>query len=340
MITLSNSVSASSLLQRGKTIFDEVRAGRFEHEWCKLVLVDQTTGDRLAVMVSCDALKLPVRTEVGGQTLEDAHTRVNVDAFTQQEIADELGAVLLTPKLVDEIYRASAKLSPSPRKPDAQMASTAEMIRHSLSVDAKAAAKGASAPPALANVGKDWVISKKVFVQSAIDKNRSVNYGWLGTGGDRSVTGLPIIQSEGSAHTAGREGELGHTDYSQVARFAHRGATFNETPVDLALVYTGSAPGTSLVSHEGPLPAARLPQVSGAPPLPPGPPPGPPPEPPPLLPPPVPVVAAAVGGGTGTALAGGILGGGVGYVAAGPVGAAIGAAVGSLLALAGRPRRA
>lgn len=329
MVTLSNSVSRSALLERSKQIFDEVRAGRFEHSWCKLVLTDDV--NTLEVMVSCDALKMPVRTVTRlGAVVEDAHTRISVDAFTQQEIADELGAVLLTPKLVDEIYRQSAKLSPSTRDPGPQMASAAELIRHSQTVDSKA--QGASSPPALANVGKDWVIAKAVFTDSAITKNRAANYGWLGTGTDRSVTGLSAIQSIGTHHTAGGIESPGHVDYSQVARFAHRGAKFNEAPVDLALIYTGDAPGTALVSHEGPLPSSRLPQANGAPP------PGigpfrPPPEPPP---PPPGSPGGGGGGGGGAVLVTSILGGGVGYAVGGPAGAIVGSVVGGIVGLIGR----
>ena len=91
MVALGNSAS----LDRNKAIYDEVRAGRFQHGWCPITLTDGT--DTLEVMVSCDALRMQVSTMDDGVPVEDPAVRVNVDAFTQQEIADELGAVMLTP---------------------------------------------------------------------------------------------------------------------------------------------------------------------------------------------------------------------------------------------------
>jgi len=344
VVELSNTVSKEGLLQRGKQIFDEVLAGRFELQWCKLVLQDKA-GNKLELAVSCDALRMPVRTATTeGETVEDPRTRITVDAFTQQEIADHLGALLLTPKLVDQIYLASTKLTPSTRGFDTKMASAAEMIRHSQDVDRKIMAKGSEAGPLYSNVGKDWVIAKVIFQPSKVAANASANYGWIGAGGgDRSVTGLPIIQSVGTRHNAGQgpspefpQGVPGHTDYSQTSRFVHRAATFNGKPVDLAEVYVGRADpaATALVSHEGALPSARIPQDVGEPP--PFPPEVPPPPPPVETPPGVAAGGAKRGGAVGTAVAGAALGGGAGYAAAGTPGGIFGGIVGAILGLIGR----
>lgn len=334
MVALGNSAS----LDRNKAIFDEVRAGRFQHDWCPLTLTDGV--DTLQLLVSCDALKMPVSTRTAeGQTFSGDAVRINVDAFTQQEIADHLDAVLLTPLLVDRIYERSPKLSPSLRSPGPQMSSTRDMILHSETVDQKlSGAVGAEPQQAprtqpTANVGKDWVVTGRIFQQSAIDANKSANYGWLGEGNSRSVTGLPAWQSIGLAHTAGLPESQGHVDYSQVSRFAHRSAILNGDPVDLGDVYTGRVGGTQLVSHEGPLPDFRIPQAQGPakslvePPdgLPPPPPP--PDEEPPPEPPTGPETAKKKDA-TGRVVGGGLVGAGIGWVTAGPVGAAIGALIG------------
>lgn len=350
MVELSNTVSKDGLLQRNKQIYDEVLAGRFELQWCKLVLNDKA-GNTLEVAVTCDALRMPVRTVTReGQTVQDPQTRITVDAYTQQEIADHLGALLLTPKLVDEIYRASTKLTPSTRTPGTQMASAAEMIRHSQDVDKKILVKDGG--PLFSNVGKDWVIDKKIFEPSKVAVNASANYGWLGTGSDRSVTGLPIIQSVGTTHNAGTgpssqfpNGEVGHSDYSQTSRFVHRAATYNGTPVDLAEIYVGKGPSaaTALVSHDGALPSARIPQDTGSPPILEEPPdffvepPPPPAEVPPGETPAGP--APKRGGAAGTAVAGAALGAGTGYVAAGTGGGIFGAIAGAILGLLGRRKK-
>lgn len=314
MVALPN----SALLTRGKAIFDEVLAGRFQHGWCPITLTDGV--DTLEVMVSCDALKMSVSTIADEVPIENVATRVNVDAFTQQEIADVLDAVLLTPLLVDRIYEQSPKVSPSTRPAGSQMAHTTEMIAHSRTVDQKLAAAAGDDPlKPRANVGKDWVVTKRIFEPNAIAANRSANYGWLGEGNSRSVTGIPLWQSVGTAHTAGRPGEAGHTDYSQVARYAHRSALLNGNPVDLGDVYTGRAGGTQLVSHEGPLPDFRIPQAEGAP--------------PPFPEPPAPVLPAKgvkKKDPTGRVIGGGIMGAGIGWWAGGPFGAAIGALIGGL----------
>lgn len=306
-----------SLLERARRIFQEVRRDNFEHDFCPLVLTDGG-GNRLEVLVSCDALKID-------------GVRVNVDAFTQQEIADELGAVLLTPKLYDEIWRAAPgrnRMTPHPR---VISTTTDAMIAHSADVDREAQAKGASAPPPIANVGKTWVLSSRLFTPGALDKNRAANYGWIGgpLASDTSVTGLPIIQSVGTHHTAGAPGTAGHTDYSQLALFAHRSATYNEAPVDLADVITGDAPGTALVSHEGPLPSARQPFPGSGP----QPPPGPPPAPPGPQTPPTPTGGGGGAPSTGAAIVGGIAGAAAGAATGAPLGAGLGAAVGAILGL-------
>lgn len=347
MVALPNGASRAELLERGKRIYDEVRAGRFQHAWCPLTISDGV--DTLELFVSCDALRMPVTTTViedGVQRdVSDPATRVDVDAFTQQEIADLLGAVLLTPLLVDRIYRASPKLSPSTRTPGPQMASVHEMILHSQAVDRKLLTAEAQAEPAeaprtqpIANVGKDWVLAQVIFSSSAVAANKSANYGWLGAGTSRSVTGLSLWQSVGTAHNAGLPESPGHVDYSQTARYAHRFARLNGAPVDLGDVYTGRVGGTRLVSHEGPLPSFRIPQAQGAPPpAPDGPPgpglPSPPPSPPPPPPPgeePPQTAKKAKKDPTGRVVGGGLVGAGIGWVAGGPFGALVGGIIGGI----------
>jgi hypothetical protein len=230
--------------ERSARILDAVKAGRYEIQWCPIDIED------LRVLVSCDALKID-------------GVRVNVDARTQQLIADEIGAVLLTPKLSDEIYQRATKLDP---KPQTITSSTQAMIAHSGRVDAQIALKNASG--LVADVGKDWVIVKSIFSQTARAARKAANYGWhvptkryQGLNAESSVTpGLFVIQGVGTVHG------IDHGDYSQVARFALRTARYGELPVDLANVYTGDAPGNELVSHEGPLPNFRQPGADETPP--------------------------------------------------------------------------
>lgn len=302
--------SGAELLRRRERILDAVASGRAEHEWCPLQLAD-SSGNVLHLRVSCDALKID-------------GVRVNVDATVQQQVADRLGALLLTPKLVDEIYRRSAKLPPSPQP---ITASVEGMIAHSGRVDQLARDRQARTPPALANVGKDWVITKRLFTPENVSARKAANYGWLGTEVSKfpSVTGLPIIQNIGLVHSRD------HSDYSQQARFVHRKAIWNEQPVDLADVYIGRAPGTGLVSHEGALPGARMPDAGTTPPTPTGPPPstktpsgG------------TPAAGGTAARGTGFLVAGLAAGAAAGAAVAGPPGAVVGGLAGLLFGQAAR----
>lgn len=319
--------------ERSRLILDAIDDGDYALPWCALELAD-SAGNRLKLRVSCDALKID-------------GVRVNVDAKTQQVIADKIGAVLLTPKIADEIYLAShARLDPRPRT---ITSSTAAMIGHSQDVDEEITERGASG--LLANVGKDWVISSKIFSDDAITSRRAANYGWIvppsevavdqatgrrkwrgiGVEDSQSTPSLIIIQDIGTAH------DSSHTDYSQVARFAHRAAEYNGQAVDLIDVYTGNAPGTALVSHEGPLPDWRQPTPD----LPDG---GanlvPSPKPPGASPPPAPPLRAPARKKSSAApVLGAGLGAGIGALAGGSTGAFVGGAVGGVLGLLARGRK-
>lgn len=291
---------------RDRFILDRVRSGEFDHDFCPLKLRD-SAGNVLEVFVSCDAMKFE-------------GVRMQMSAKVQQIIADELNAVMLTPKLVDQIYlaateanrlRPSKQFRPITSKTDAS-------IDHSRRVDEDADDRGASILPAFANVGKDWVIAKVIFTTKARAARKAANYGWLTPTrilrtDERAVfaPGTLAVQGVGTAH------DFTHDDYSQIGRWARRDAFFNGQPVDLADVYKGEAPGTGMVSHEGPLPDFRQPGIT--------------------------VVAGSgpegTGGkkkGGGRPLIGGLIGGAFGAAAGGGPGALIGAAIGGILGAASR----
>ncbi len=293
---------------RSARILSEIDRGNFALTWCPLRLSDEQ-GNVLEVLVSCDAL------EIDG-------VRVNVDAQTEQRIADRLGALLLTPKIADAIWQRTApnnRLDPSPQPISS---STAAMIAHSARVDAEVAARGSIGP--VADPGKDWVLVKSIFSDSARAARKAANYGWhvptksyQGLSAEYAVTpGLFVIQGVGTVH------DMSHVDYSQVARFARRSARYNELPVDLADVYVGKAPGNVLVSHEGPLPDFRQPGVAEEVPLP---------VPQPPVPPGAAMAPAGAAAGVGASIIGGAIGGGIGYLAGG-TGWGVGGAILGLIA--------
>jgi hypothetical protein len=277
-------------VERARLVLESVRAGRYELKWCPIDIED------LRVLVSCDALKID-------------GVRVTADAKTQQLIADELGAVLLTPKLYDQIYlktESQNRLTPHPL--GEPRTSTARMVEHSGLVDREIAQKGSSG--LIANQGKAWVIVKAIFTEAARKARRAANYGWISSSGEssQSTPSLRVIQDIGTAHSTDYD-----SDYSQVILLALRTARYGELPVDLANVYTGDAPGNELVSHEGPLPNFRQPGVD---------------EPPPAVPP--------AGGSSSrktakTALGGAAAGALALAAGAGPLGIAASVLIGSIL---------
>lgn len=120
--------------------------------------------------------------------------RINGTATFQQQIADEIEASLMTPKIIDELYSiADVKLAPRPHADLSDMGTVAAMVRHSLAVDAQVSGDGGI----FADPGKDWALGSRGVV----------NYGWHKPGGG-------VIQGQYPGHG------LRHSDYSQIMRFA------------------------------------------------------------------------------------------------------------------------
>jgi len=289
--------------ERERRILEEVKRGNYELDWCVLDLGD------LKVKVGCDALK------ING-------VRVSASAVTQQLIADELGALLLTPRLYDSIWLKTAPQNRLDPKPQPITSSTAGTINYSARIDAHIQQKGSTG--VLANVGKAWVITNKIFTPQARAARKAANYGWIlpsqgfqGLRGEasQSTPSLLVVQDVGTAHSSD------HSDYSQIILLAARAARFGELPVDLSAVYTGHAPGNALVSHEGPLQDYRQPTD-----VPPDS------EPPSTLPDP----GSKSTSGTRRVIVGAGLGGVIGYFIGETTGAAVGGAVGAIMALATR----
>lgn len=326
---------AADIVERNRLILQAVRDGNAEIKWCPLTLSDGE--NTLVVQVSCDALK------VDG-------VRVELNAATAQKVADALDALLLTPKLVDQIYALTApenRLTPKTHWPNDS--STALNIEMSARIDAGIASRSIDATRPLANVGKDWTLVKAIFTPQAQAKRKAANYGllvetdpWGGINTERTVSlpGVFAIQGVGTVHNDQ------HEDYSQTFRAVRREAVLNGARVDLADIYTGRAPGTNLVSHEGPLPDWRQPDGGASPIAPPTPRPSsppqpgsPPPNPPPAAAPPVVAAVGAGGGGDGAPIAFSLLGAGAGALSAGALGAGIGGFAGLLLGAMLRPKR-
>ena len=196
---------------------------------------------------------------VFAEPLKLGGVRINASAALQQQIADALGCVFLTPRLADLVFaNRSVTLPPMPRP---ITSTTAAMIEQSEKV---AAAIPADASGIIDTEGKYWVLVKALFSDKARAARKAANYGWhfvgsnfQGIPGEPTVSlpGVRVIQGVGTVHNDQ------HCDYSQIVRLASRTCEVDGQQRDLAdvLMDPELAP---LVSTEGPLPGWRQPDVS------------------------------------------------------------------------------
>jgi hypothetical protein len=194
-------------------------------------------GHTATFLVFADALKID-------------GVRINVSAVLQQQIADALGCLLLTPKLADLLYAQRAvTLTPKPMP----IASTsAAMISESQKIDAALLAAGVvESGKIVQTTGKHWVIDNATL------GGKACNYGWhLPAGTPSPWQGVPVypsvtsnsmvIQQPGTAHNPQ------HIDYSQTCTLVNRWCMVDGQKRDLADVLIDPVL-SALASHDGPL---------------------------------------------------------------------------------------
>jgi hypothetical protein len=201
--------------------------------WAEVVV--EWRGHRGRLRVSADALRIG--------NAEDS-LRVTVNAETAQWIADHLETCLPPTKICDLVWeQAIVRVSPCLQTPDAEMAHTHRMVRHSREVDEKVRCRCGL----IENVGKHWVLSN----QLAGRPNQAANYGWFKADGTR-------WQNLGLAH------DNQHVDYSQVVRLVRQEMIVDGVAMNIEEVGR-SAELWGLVSSEGPLTVWRQPGTRPAP---------------------------------------------------------------------------
>lgn len=141
----------------------------------------------------------------------DDWVRVSVRCDTAQLIADALGAQLLTPRVADMIFdQAGTRIAPHSQIAwvnDRTMSSTRRMLDYHTIVESALQAANAKPDDLLANTGKHWVITNRLWEPGRAGK--AANYGWhVGDSGE-GVLDQPV--------------ELGHgfalwVDYSQLVQ--------------------------------------------------------------------------------------------------------------------------
>jgi hypothetical protein len=158
--------------------------------------------------------------------------------FTAQRIADRLGCVLPTPKMVDDMYAAAAiKLDPSPIPPTPAMTTVPVFIQHNETL--RDQRKGRPLGALVAGHKKDVVIANRLFAAPG----KVAIYGWHKRGG------IPI-QPLYTGHVAT------WVDYSHGIRLVRRRLIANgaSTTVEAVLADPDLAP---LLSNEGVMDRSR-----------------------------------------------------------------------------------
>lgn len=221
-----------SLPQREEQIRNEALAGNAPQFWRKFVSVhvrEVIDGNEHIV----EYFVAPDYFCIGS---DEDYFRAPIKPQTAQEIADKLGCVLPTPKMVDQIYAAAAvKLDPEPIPPSAEMTTVPVFARHNEMIQAQVHQRNAALGQLVAGHMKDVVITSRLTNAAG----KVAIYGWHQPGG------TPIQPLY-----------LGHTsqwvDYSQGVRFVLREMTVDgeRTTIEKVLADPKQC---ALLSNDGPI---------------------------------------------------------------------------------------
>lgn len=228
------------------------------HYLCTMSKITSEWNGHLATIeVMSDALML-------GEP--DDFLRINATMEGQQRIADLLILSMMTSKISDLVYfNAKVRIEPQTQSPDSNMSNTSRMLKHSQAVTkaildsvngASIEDVGSGRVGLVADVGKDWILSNKLFGKKSV----AANYGWhtklksSSSGPFKCQGGGSIWQNTGTVHNTK------HVDYSQVVRLMSQTMTVDGKEMSFRQVATDPEL-CGLVSYEGPLKVFRHPDV-------------------------------------------------------------------------------
>lgn len=240
-------------------VLGAISEGHFEHAFVPIVV---HAGGHIGIFrVSQDALKID-------------GVRINVSAILQQQIADMLGAYLLTPKLLDQLWAQRAVTLTPCTQPSSS--TSAAMIVHSACIDTKLKTQVGADIPAdgiVQTVGKTWVITNALLDHPGM----ACNIGWhlehpMGGGipfdAAPTLPGAHMIQSPGYRHNAR------FLDYCQLVLVVHRDCvvdgslnTFAAVARDPELAPLVNADGVLKVLRQPGVPELVKPPTTGPAPL-------------------------------------------------------------------------
>jgi len=184
-------------VEREHLLLEVVRRKLYdEPRW--VTLTTRFRGHTAEIEVSADALKLQ-------------GVRFDLTAVGAQQVADMLGTILPTPRILEVVWeQADIQLKPCTLPSDAKMADTSRMVQHSRCVDQSIGDRKGL----VANVGKHWVLSNRLLER----RDAAANFGWF-------RHGRRPIQTVGTRH------DTAHTDYSQIVRLVKPTIRVNGHPM-------------------------------------------------------------------------------------------------------------
>jgi serpin B len=275
MASLPPGGDPTSIREREALVLDAVRRGIAQPiTWAPVKT--QIPGHTGVVYVATDTLRFGVpgptstslvapadRREWAGEPGDWNWVRIAVTADTAQKIADQLGVLLPTDKILD-LAHAQADVHLTPHVQMNVTATTEGMLQHHVAIEAERAGREGL----ISTIGKDWILGNELCPPPwggppahPLGYDGAINYGWhtdqapTRNGPYVAQPGIVVWQSRGLRHNRG------HVDYSQwVPRFVAPWMEVDGQRVSTADVMQ-SKELAGLVSYEGPLRSVRLPDA-------------------------------------------------------------------------------
>jgi hypothetical protein len=234
----AHTIATEASQQREAAVKEELLRGNVPHflRELKPVTLTQTLAD--GRKVDATLCVMPDYLAVGD---DRDYLRMPMNLHTAADVADGLGFVLPTRKMVDAIYRqADVHLRPQPMQPGPQMTSTDYFVRHNRSVTEQISAMNVPLGALISGNKKDVVLSNRL----ATRPDRIAIYGW------HQPSGQPI-QPLSTVHGAG------YADYSHGIRLVSDTVYIEGKPASIRRVLQDPVLA-NLLSDEGPLRALSL----------------------------------------------------------------------------------
>jgi len=190
------------------SVVDDVRSGKARAEWAEVVSQGED-GAALRITVMRDAMKID-------------GVRVAANARETQEIADLLGCMFFTTKVVDLIYQQAVLRFEPVVRADGDIVAISSPKRVSGLIDAVIKHHGGDPGGLIDSIGKYWVLHNHLSYVNDLRHGKATvcNYGWLGESAyyPAETKGLKCWQTPGFQH------DDNHVDPSQLVRLMRRKA--------------------------------------------------------------------------------------------------------------------